>query len=152
MEVRRSELIAAISLASDLGMGHPLETGLGTAVVAVGLARRLGLEGADVDRVRDLALLQHVGCTSTATEAAEIVGDDLLLRSHAAMLDFADKRAMAAFMVQHVNRAYPPIASGTTRRTCTTSSASTRTGTAPVSRGGPPARRSRSAPGSLASP
>ena len=109
MDVRRSELIAAISLASDLGMGHPLETGLGTAVVAVGLARRLGLEGADLDRVRDLALLQHVGCTATATEAAEILGDDLLMRSHAAMLDFADKRAMAAFMVQHVNRAYPPL-------------------------------------------
>jgi HD-GYP domain-containing protein (c-di-GMP phosphodiesterase class II) len=109
MDVRRSELIAAISLASDLGMGHPLETGLGTAVVAVGLAHRLGLEGADVDRVRDLALLQHVGCTSTSTQAAEILGDDLLMRSHAAMLDFADKKAMAAFMVQHVNRAYSPL-------------------------------------------
>jgi HD-GYP domain-containing protein (c-di-GMP phosphodiesterase class II) len=109
MEVRRAELIGAISLASDLGMGHPLETGLGTAVVATGIAARLSLPAADTARVRDLALLQHVGCTATSNEAAEIIGDDILMRKHAALLDFADKRAMAGFMVQHVGRAYPPL-------------------------------------------
>ena len=108
MEVRRAELTAAISLASDLGMGHPIETGLGTAVVARGIAEALALPPADAARVRDLALLQHVGCTASASEAASIIGDDVLMRSHASMLDFADKRAMAAFMVQHVGRAYPP--------------------------------------------
>jgi len=109
MEVCRAELIAAISLASDLGMGHPLETGLATAVVAIGLARRLELPEDEVARVRDLALLQHVGCSATAHEAAGILGDDLLMRSHAAMLDFANKKAMTVFMVQHVNRAYSPL-------------------------------------------
>ena len=34
-----AELIAAISLASDLGMGHPMETGLVTAVVARGMGK-----------------------------------------------------------------------------------------------------------------
>ena len=109
MQVRRAELIGAISLASDLGMGHPLETGLGTAVVACGIASQLSLPAEETARVRDLALLQHVGCTSTSTEAARIVGDDVLMREHASTLDFADKRAMAAFMVQHVGRAYPPL-------------------------------------------
>ena len=90
-------------------MGHPLETGLGAAVVATGLAERLGLPPAEVTRVRDLALLQHVGCTATAAEGAELVGDELMLRTHAATLDFADKRAMTVFMVQHVGRTYPPL-------------------------------------------
>lgn len=109
MQVRRAELVGAISLASDLGMGHPMETGLGTAVVACGIASQLSLPADETARVRDLALLQHVGCTSTATEAAQIVGDDVLMREHASMLDFADKRAMAGFMVRHVARAYPPL-------------------------------------------
>jgi HD-GYP domain-containing protein (c-di-GMP phosphodiesterase class II) len=109
VEVRRAELIAAISLASDLGMGHPLETGLGTAVVASGISALLDLSGPDASRVRDLALLQHVGCTASADQTAQVMGDDVLMRQHAALLDFADKRAMGGFMLQHVRRAYPPL-------------------------------------------
>ncbi len=78
-------------------------------MVATGLAQRLGLADTDVARVRDLALLQHVGCTSTAAEGAELVGDELILRTHAATLDFADKRAMTLFTLQHVSRTYPPL-------------------------------------------
>jgi len=39
-----AELIAAVSLAVDIGMAQPLETGLGICLVAVELAGRLGYE------------------------------------------------------------------------------------------------------------
>jgi len=109
VEVRRSELMAAISLAADLGMGFPLESGLGTCAVAVGLAERLDLPVDVRSRVRLLAMLQHIGCTATAHEAASIVGDEIEQRARAATLDWSDKRAMGRFMVAHVSRVYPPL-------------------------------------------
>jgi HD-GYP domain-containing protein (c-di-GMP phosphodiesterase class II) len=105
--VRRSELIAAISLAADLGMGAPLEAGLGTCAVAVRLAEQLDLPPDVVSRVRLLAMLQHIGCTATSHEAAAIVGDELVMRGGAATLDFSDRRAMGRFMLTHVSRVYP---------------------------------------------
>lgn len=105
----RTELIAAVSLASDLGMGYPLETGLGSCAVAVGLAEGLGEPADVVSRVRLLAMLQHIGCTATAHEAAEIVGDEILQRGHAGILDFSDKAEMGRFMLAHVSRVYRPL-------------------------------------------
>ena len=46
-QVRAAEVIAALSLATDLGMGFPLEHGLHSTIVAMRLARRLGVDVAD---------------------------------------------------------------------------------------------------------
>jgi HD-GYP domain-containing protein (c-di-GMP phosphodiesterase class II) len=102
--------MAAISLGADMGMGAPLETGLATCVVAVALARRLGLDDDLIRRTHDLALLQHVGCTATSAETADALGDELVMRAHAATLDFGDKRQMARFMLSHVARTNAPMA------------------------------------------
>jgi hypothetical protein len=59
--VRMSELMAALSLATDIGMAQPLESGLATCLAATALAERLGLADVDRGRVHHLALLQHVG-------------------------------------------------------------------------------------------
>jgi len=45
-DVRATELIAAVSLAVDIGMAQPAETGLAVCLVAVELAERLGYEPA----------------------------------------------------------------------------------------------------------
>jgi HD-GYP domain-containing protein (c-di-GMP phosphodiesterase class II) len=101
------ELMAAASLAADTGMGLPLETGLATCLVAVELGRRLGLDGAEMRRTHQLALLQHIGCTTANTEIAEVMGDELVMRTHASLLDFSDQRAMFRFLLAHVGRANP---------------------------------------------
>ena len=80
--VRRSELMAAVSLAADLGMGQPLESGLATCVVATNLALRLGLDIGLRQRIYDLSLLQHIGCTSVSAEMASILGDELVMSSN----------------------------------------------------------------------
>jgi HD-GYP domain-containing protein (c-di-GMP phosphodiesterase class II) len=104
------ELMAATSLAADTGMALPLETGLATSLVAVELGRRLDLGDADLQRVFHLALLQHIGCTAATTTVAEVVGDELLMREHATLLDFSDQREMFRFMLAHVARANPVAA------------------------------------------
>jgi len=110
LDMRWSELVAAISLATDVGMAQPLESGLGTCLVATALAERVGLDTADRQRVYHLALLQHIGCTAATGTVAAVMGDEMLMRAHAATLDFADRRQMLAFMLRHVARANPPLA------------------------------------------
>jgi len=54
--VRAAELIAAVSLAVDIGMAQLLETGLAVCLVAVELAERLGYEPGLMERTFRLAL------------------------------------------------------------------------------------------------
>jgi HD-GYP domain-containing protein (c-di-GMP phosphodiesterase class II) len=109
-DVRVAELIAAMSLAVDIGMAQPLETGLGICLVAVELAGRLGYEPGLRQRTFRLALLQHIGCTVAAAPVAAIMGDEMIMRAHAATLDFGDRAEMFRFLLGHVARANPPLA------------------------------------------
>jgi HD-GYP domain-containing protein (c-di-GMP phosphodiesterase class II) len=109
-DVRATELIAAVSLAVDIGMAQPLETGLGVCLVAVELAGRLGYEASLRQRTFLLALLQHIGCTAAADPVAAIMGDEMVMRAHAATLDFNDQAEMFRFLLAHVARANPPHA------------------------------------------
>ncbi len=68
--------MAALSLATDLGMGQPLEQALRTCLIALGLGERLGLRGEDLSDVYYVALLRFLGCTADAHEAAEMAGGD----------------------------------------------------------------------------
>jgi len=104
------ELMAATSLAADTGMALPLETGLATCLVAVALGRTLDLDDDELSRTYHLSLLQHIGCTAVASEIAQVVGDELLMREHASVLDFSDQREMFAFLLRHVARANPVLA------------------------------------------
>src|SRR5689334_16865935 len=102
--LRWCELMAAISLATDVGMAMPMESGLATCLVATALADRLALAAAERKRAYHLALLQHIGCTAASTRIAAVMGDELVMRAHASTLDFADRRAMFGFLLGHVAR------------------------------------------------
>jgi hypothetical protein len=108
-DVRAAQLIAAVSLAVDMEMAQPLETGLAVCLVAVGLAERLGYEPGLTQRTFRLALLQHVGCTVAATPVAAVRAMRSM-RAHAATLDFAGRAEMFRFLLAHVARADPPLA------------------------------------------
>jgi HD-GYP domain-containing protein (c-di-GMP phosphodiesterase class II) len=104
------ELLAAVSLACDRGMGLPLETGLATCLVATRLGELLDLDPNERLRAYRLSLLQHIGCTIENSELASIVGDEVLMREHSSILDFTDQKAMFGFMLAHVARANPVLA------------------------------------------
>lgn len=76
--VRLAELVAALSLATDLGTGQPMEHALRTCLLSLELARRLEVPDGDLSDVYYVALLRFVGCTADAAEtAAELGGDDI---------------------------------------------------------------------------
>ncbi len=74
--LRLAELMAALSLATDLGMGQPLEQALRTCLIALELSERLGLEKEQLSEVFYVALLRFLGCTADAHEFAAMVGGD----------------------------------------------------------------------------
>jgi len=76
-EVRTAELIAALCLATDLGMAFPFEHGLHTTLIAMRLADKLGIDRPSASQTYYACLLSHAGCTTEAHVAAEIFGGSL---------------------------------------------------------------------------
>jgi HD-GYP domain-containing protein (c-di-GMP phosphodiesterase class II) len=86
--LRLAELLAGMSLVADVGMGlEPGEAGRAT-LVAMELAAAAG--ASDPADVYYTTLLQHMGCTAYAHEAARMLGgDELAVKRAAVRTDFA---------------------------------------------------------------
>jgi hypothetical protein len=76
-QVRAAEVIGALCLATDLGMGFPFEHGLHTTLVASRLADGLGVDPATASQAYYACLLSHAGCTTDAHVTAEVFGASL---------------------------------------------------------------------------
>jgi HD-GYP domain-containing protein (c-di-GMP phosphodiesterase class II) len=74
--VRLAELVAAISLATDLGTGQPMEHALRTCQLSMRVAGVLGLPATTCADVFYVALLRFLGCTADALEMARYAGGD----------------------------------------------------------------------------
>lgn len=87
-EIRLAETLAALSLATDLADGVPLETGLRGCLIAVGIANEMGISGEALSDVYYTALLSLLGCTSVAhAETAPPISEELKLRGAMAGVD-----------------------------------------------------------------
>jgi HD-GYP domain-containing protein (c-di-GMP phosphodiesterase class II) len=89
MRLRLAELIAALSLATDLGLGLPQEHVLRQCRIALGLGERLGVDGAERAAVYYVAMLAWVGCTADSHELAAQFGDEIAFRADAHRVDLA---------------------------------------------------------------
>src|SRR2546427_13166716 len=79
--IRAAEVVGALSLATDLGTGQPLEHALRTAVLAVRLGELAGASAQELADTYYVALLHASGCTSNGHEAAQLFGDDIAHRA-----------------------------------------------------------------------
>lgn len=76
-QVRSAEVVAALCLATDLGMGFPFEHGLHSTLIAARLADRLEVDHVTASQTYYACLLSHAGCTTDAHVTAELFGDSL---------------------------------------------------------------------------
>src|SRR6478735_619060 len=104
--VRLAELIAMISLGTDLGMGQPMEHAMRQSLIALRLAERLGLDETTRGVVYYVGLIAWVGCHIDAYEQAKWFGDDLELKGG---FRESDMKGLAplAFMVTHIGFGKP---------------------------------------------
>jgi HD-GYP domain-containing protein (c-di-GMP phosphodiesterase class II)/DNA-binding CsgD family transcriptional regulator len=93
--VRLAELLASVSLATDLAHDVAAESALRDAVLAVGFARLLGWGDSDVSDAYYLALLYHIGCTGAVAAQSRLgAGDDVTVRRWMSEVDYTDRPAM----------------------------------------------------------
>jgi HD-GYP domain-containing protein (c-di-GMP phosphodiesterase class II) len=96
-----ADLVATLSLVSDLGMGRPMERVLRQTVITLRLAQAAGV----ADPVRAAAyytsLLTWVGCAADTSELAELFGDETELYADSHDGDLAGV-SMAAFVARHL--------------------------------------------------
>jgi HD-GYP domain-containing protein (c-di-GMP phosphodiesterase class II) len=83
--IRTAELIAALCLATDLGMAFPFEHGLHTTLIAMRLADKLGIDRHSAAQTYFACLLSHASCTTEAHVAAEVFGGSLTTNFHPVM-------------------------------------------------------------------
>ena len=88
--LRLSDLLGALSLATDLGAGVPFEKGLRTCAVASGIAGELGLGPDDRAAVYFASLLRSLGCTAEGSKFAAWFGDDVAVQRELKTLDLDD--------------------------------------------------------------
>jgi HD-GYP domain-containing protein (c-di-GMP phosphodiesterase class II) len=79
--VRLAELVASLSLATDLGLGQPQGHILRTTVIATRLAAHAGLADDEQAAAYYVALLAWVGCVADSHEMAHWFGDDTQIRA-----------------------------------------------------------------------
>lgn len=99
---RLAELVAAVSVATDMGTSLPVETGLAVCVTATRLAAQVGASGDDLAAVYYLALLRHIGCTAGSAKFAARMGDELVFGGRIGTADVTEPRVMAAVMMRHI--------------------------------------------------
>ena len=108
--LRLAELIASISLATDLGMGQPLEQALRSCLIAVALGRRHGCSGQTLADIYYLALVEHIACTADAYETSLYVGgDEMVFRRAATRVPFGPRSQMMPFFFKHFAEDRPPL-------------------------------------------
>lgn len=105
--IRAAELVGALSLATDLGTGQPLEHALRTAVLAVRLGELAGASPAELADAYYVALLHGSGCTSNSHEATQLFGEDIMHRAAFFLIDPADPEQVIAFYRNHVGPGRP---------------------------------------------
>jgi HD-GYP domain-containing protein (c-di-GMP phosphodiesterase class II) len=106
--VRAAEVMAALSLATDLAIGVPLEHGLHSTLLAMRLGERLGVDADTASQTYYACLLFYVGCTADAEAAAETFGDDDALATYAMPARFGSPPEMVAGIMRALAKSGSP--------------------------------------------
>lgn len=96
--VTLAELLAAFSLATDLGLGQPMEHLLRSWQIASRLGRRIGLPDEQQPMLFHVAMLSWVGCVADAPEVTASFGDDIAFRADSYAADLGGLSGMAFFL------------------------------------------------------
>jgi HD-GYP domain-containing protein (c-di-GMP phosphodiesterase class II) len=105
---RMAELTIALSLATDLGLGQPMEQGMRTCWLSLAAAEALDLDPSTRSCVYYVALLRFLGCTSDASEVAAMAGgDDVAFNAAMGPMAMAKTGEAMRYFVRHLAEDLP---------------------------------------------
>ena len=108
--LRLADLLAGLSVASDLGFGLRPETAIRSCLLATALARKLDLPESEVADTYYASLLFHVGCPAFSHETAALFGNELTITRAVSRTNLADPADYLATLVPEATRGLPPRA------------------------------------------
>lgn len=108
-DLRLGELLAALSLATDLGNGFPLEKALRNALLTTRIGEELGVGGAELSDAYYVAMLRFIGCTAFAHEFGEVYGDDIAAKNVYAPVDFGFSKDILKTMFTQLGKGEGPL-------------------------------------------
>lgn len=103
--VRRGEVIAALSIATDLAMGQTVEFALKSCVLATRIGRHLAVDADERAEIFYQSLLRYVGCNSETYIIAALFGDEIAFRRDFALIDMGAASEMAGLVFSYLRRA-----------------------------------------------
>lgn len=106
--LRLAELVAAFSLAQDLGMGQPMEHVLRSWLIATRLGDRIGLDREQRGSLYYVVNLAWVGCVADTVAVAAVFGDDIAYRGDSYQIDMAGL-PLLWFMLRHAGAGRPAV-------------------------------------------
>jgi hypothetical protein len=106
--VRLAEVVAAFSLATDLGMGQPMEHVLRSWLIAARMGDYLDLDADERASLYYVVTLAWVGCVADTREVAAWFGDDIAYRRDSYSVDLAGL-PMLGFVLRHAGAGSPPL-------------------------------------------
>lgn len=95
--VRLTEILAALSLATDLATGAQPDKALRVCLAACAIGETLGLDRDERADLHQAALLRAIGCTAHAAENAEQFDDDLAFQRDMHAVDLGDPASIERF-------------------------------------------------------
>jgi HD-GYP domain-containing protein (c-di-GMP phosphodiesterase class II) len=98
-QLRTAEVVAALSLATDLGMGLPFEHGLQTTLVAMRMAERMAVDPATARQTYFGCLLFYAGCTADAEVQASLFPEGALLEHWTPVMFGSSREATLGVLV-----------------------------------------------------
>src|SRR6478609_5391509 len=105
----RAEVLAALSVAIDLGLGQPAEHMLRSALIATRIADRFGLSREQRDCAYYATLIMWIGCHADSHEYAQWFGDDIAVRHDSYLVDWSGL-PYQRFLMGNVGRGRPLLA------------------------------------------
>jgi HD-GYP domain-containing protein (c-di-GMP phosphodiesterase class II) len=102
-ELRRSEVIAALSHALDMTEGHPVGQAERSCLIGMRIAHELRLGAEERYALYYALLLKDVGCSSSAARMCQLFGtDDIALKTDGKLVDWTKPAQVARYASQHV--------------------------------------------------
>ena len=105
---RIAEIVGTLAMATDLGLGLPIEHAIRACLMSVELGRRVGMAPAELSELYYLTLLRMLGCTSGSSDNAYFFGDEVAFGRDTQHLDYGDSSAFGAWVMASFAADRPP--------------------------------------------
>jgi len=98
--LRLAEVVAVLGMATDLGLGLPMEHAVRACLLSTEIGRRMGLGGDELSHLYYLTLLRMLGCTADSAYYAELFGDEVAFARDTQHLDYGDQEGFGRWVTE----------------------------------------------------